>query len=48
MRRLPLLKDLPKALAGYFMDDEDMPTARRRALDPMDYLNRKINDRVSY
>ena len=48
MRRIPLLKDLPKALAGYFMDDEDMPMARRRGLDPMEYLNGKINDRVSH
>ncbi|GAQ90779.1 hypothetical protein KFL_006840020 [Klebsormidium nitens] len=48
MRRIPLLKDLPVALAAYFMDDEDMPTARRRGLNMMEYLSGKISERVSH
>ena len=47
MRRIPLLKNLPEALAVYFMDDEDMPVAQRRGLNPMEYLSGKISDRVS-
>ena len=48
MRRIPLLKDLPDALAAYFMDDEEMPTARRRGLNLMEYLSGKISERVSH
>lgn len=48
MRRIPLLKDLPEALVVYLMDDEEMPIARRRGLDPLEYLSGKISDRVRH
>lgn len=46
MRKIPLLKELPAALAEYFMNEEDMADARRREVDPLEYLRCKTGDRV--
>ena len=46
LRGLPLLKELPQALADYLMGEENMPAARRREVDALEYLRCKIGDRV--
>ena len=47
LRSIPLLKELPGALAVYFMDLEEMTDEQKRRVDPKEYLSSKIADRVS-
>lgn len=46
LRRIPLLKELPGALAVYFMDLEEMTPEQKRGVDSKAYLTSKITDRV--
>ncbi|GAQ92408.1 hypothetical protein KFL_010090040 [Klebsormidium nitens] len=46
MRSIPLLSELPTALALYFAGEAQLPPAQLRGLDLMGYLDDKLADRI--